>query len=93
MAETVADAIVIPLAAILPSDPDTSTVMVVGTDSLAHERKIEIGIREADKVQVLKGLEPGEQVIVVGGLGLEDKAKVRIEKAGAKAGEKTDKND
>jgi multidrug efflux pump subunit AcrA (membrane-fusion protein) len=32
-------------------------------------------------VQVLKGLQPGEQVIVVGGLGLEDKAKVRVEKA------------
>ena len=56
-------------------------VLVVGADSLAHERPIEIGIRESDKVQVLKGLEQGEQVIVVGGLGLKDKAKVRIEKS------------
>ena len=52
--------------------------MVVGTDSVAHERKIEIGIREPGKVQVLKGLEAGERVVIVGGLGLEDKAKVRI---------------
>jgi membrane fusion protein (multidrug efflux system) len=62
----------------------------VGSDSLAHERKIETGIRETDRVQVLKGLEPGEQVIVVGGLGLEDKAKVRIEKTEEKSDKKTD---
>jgi HlyD family secretion protein len=85
LAETVRDALVIPAAAILPSQEGAATVMVVGTDSLAHERQIEIGIRETDKVQVIKGLEPGEQVIVEGGLGLSDKAKVRIEK--------TDKHD
>ena len=53
-------------------------------------RKIEIGIRETDKVQILKGLEPGEQVVVVGGLGLEDKAKVRIEKPDVKSDKKSD---
>lgn len=89
LAETVEDAIVIPLAAILPAQEGETTVMVVGSDSLAHEKKIETGIREADKVQVLKGLVPGEQVIVVGGLGLEDKAKVRVEKPGEKTDEKS----
>ena len=63
--------------------------MVAGTDSLAHERAIETGIREGDKVQVLKGLKQDEQVIVVGGLGLEDKAKIHVEKPGEKADEKT----
>ena len=88
LAETVADAIVIPLAAILPAQEGATTVMVAGPDSLAHQKTIEVGIREGDKVQVLKGLEPGEQVIVVGALGLEDKAKVRVEKSD----EKTDDN-
>lgn len=82
VSEVVPDALVIPPAAILPTDEGSSKVLVVGTDSLAHERTIEIGIREQDKVQVLKGLEQGESVIVVGGVGLQDKAKVRIEKAG-----------
>ena len=89
LAETIQDALVIPLAAILPSRESSNTVMVVGSDSLAREHQIEIGIRETDKVQVIKGLEQGEQVIVVGGLGLSEKAKVRIEKTD----EKTDKND
>jgi multidrug efflux pump subunit AcrA (membrane-fusion protein) len=90
VAETIQDAIVIPLAALLPAEQGASMVMVVGADSLAHQREIEAGIREAGKVQVLKGLDPGEQVIVVGGLGLDDKAKVRVEKPGGKGDEKTD---
>jgi HlyD family secretion protein len=99
LAETVPDALVIPLAAILPAEEGATIVMVAGPDSLAHRKEIEIGIREADRVQVLEGLNAGEQMIVVGGLGLEDKAKVRIEKPetktdekpGEKTGEKTDK--
>jgi HlyD family secretion protein len=90
VAETVENAVVIPQAAILPSEEGPGKVMVVGSDSLAHERTIEIGIRNTDSVQVLKGLEPGEEVIVVGGLGLEDKAKVRIEKVDEKSDKKTD---
>jgi RND family efflux transporter MFP subunit len=89
VAETLANAIVIPPAAILPSDGGPAKVLIFGKDSLAHERQIEIGIREPDKVQALKGLEQGEQVIVVGGFGLKDKSKVRIEKTD----EKTEKHD
>jgi HlyD family secretion protein len=85
VAETIKDALVIPTCALLPSQESTGdSVLVVGPDSLAHERKIETGVREADKVQVLKGLALGEQVITVGGLGIPDKTKVKVESAGAK---------
>jgi len=80
-AETVRDSVVIPTGTILPLQDGTVTVLVVGADSRVHERGIAVGIREADKVQVLKGLEPGEEVVIVGGLGLQDSAKVRIEKS------------
>ena len=79
-AETIRDAVVISKEAILPSQDGSVTVLVISPDSRAHVRKIEVGIREADRVQVVKGLEPGEEVVVVGGLGLEDNSKVRIEK-------------
>jgi HlyD family secretion protein len=82
VAETAANAIVIPTAGILPTDEGSTRVLIFGTDSLAHERRVETGIRDSALVQVLKGLEEGEKVIVVGGLGLKDKAKVRIEKSG-----------
>jgi len=78
--ETVSGAIVIPRAALLPSPEGTGdNVLVVGSDSLAHRRQVEIGIGQPDVVQVVKGLNPGEQVIVVGGLGVEDKTKVKVE--------------
>jgi HlyD family secretion protein len=81
IAETIENAVVIPPTAILPSEEGPDRVLVVGTDSLAHERRVKIGIRETDRAQVLEGLEPGEQVIVVGGFGLENETKVQIEKA------------
>jgi HlyD family secretion protein len=84
--ETIPDTIVVPAAALL-SAPDGSTqVVVVGADMAAHTRKVEVGVREPDKVQVLKGLKAGEQVVTVGGLGVEDGTKVRIEKPGESPG-------
>jgi len=89
VAETLKNAVVVPPAALLPNAEGETTVMVVGADSVAHERKVEVGVREPDKVQILSGVKPGEQVITVGGVGLEDKAKVSIQKPGEKpAGEK-----
>jgi HlyD family secretion protein len=79
-AEKVPGAIVIPKEAILPSQEGTQMALVIGPDSRVHVRSIATGIREGDRIQVLKGLEPGEEVVVVGGLGLQDGAQVRIEK-------------
>jgi HlyD family secretion protein len=89
VAAKVPNAIVVPPAALLPTAEGETVVMVVGPDSVAHEKQVEVGVREPDKVQILSGATPGQQVILVGGLGLEDGAKVRVEKAGEKpAGEK-----
>ena len=100
VAETIPDAVVFPASALLPSQEGGVSVMVVGADSVAHERKIEVGAREPDKIQALKGLQPGDKVVVVGGVGLQDGAKVRIKKPGEKdeeekpaAGDKADKAD
>jgi RND family efflux transporter MFP subunit len=82
VAETIGNAIVVPAAALLPAPDGGTQAVVVGADSVAHTRKIETGVREADKVQVLKGLQAGEQVVTVGGLGVEDGTKVRVGKPG-----------
>ncbi len=83
VAQTVANALLIPASALLPTAEGPIVVLVVEGDT-AHERKIESGIRDQEKVQILKGLKAGEKVIVAGGLGLEDKAKVQIDAAGEK---------
>jgi len=89
LAQTIPDAIVIPASALLPNDEGGVQAMVVGSDLVAHEREIEIGVRGPDKVQIVKGLNPGEKVITGGGVGLEDGAKVRIA-APAPASDKAD---
>jgi multidrug efflux pump subunit AcrA (membrane-fusion protein) len=79
-AERIPNALVVPAAAILSLEEGGDKVMVAGTDLLAHERKVELGVRSGDNVQILTGVKEGEQVITVGGLGLEDKAKITIAK-------------
>ena len=77
-ADLIRDALLVPSGALLNSDEGGEKVMVVGKDSLAHERKVTVGVREGTRVQILGGLTEGEKVITSGGLGLDDKAKVRV---------------
>jgi multidrug efflux pump subunit AcrA (membrane-fusion protein) len=84
VAATIDGATLIPATAILPGEEGGTIVMVVDDKEVAHQRKVEIGVREPELVQVTSGLEPGERVITVGGLGLADKAKVRVMKPGEK---------
>ncbi len=76
----VPNAIVIPAAALLSSEEGGEKVMVAGSDSLAHEHAVKVGTRSGDDVQVLSGVNPGEQVIIQGALGLDDKAKIQVAK-------------
>ena len=75
------DALVVPAAAILPASGGGSALMVVGADSIAHERKVEIGIRSGETVQILSGVKKADRVVIEGGTGLTDGAKVRVGKA------------
>ena len=77
-AETVHNAVVVPPAALLPSSEGGSSVFVVGHDMVAHEHKVQAGIRTPEKVQILSGANAGDQVITAGGLGLQDGAKVKL---------------
>jgi HlyD family secretion protein len=80
LAATVPDALVIPASAILPSEEGIAdSVLVAGSDSTAHKRQVEIGIKENDKIQILGGLTAGEKVVTVGGFGIQDGAKIQIE--------------
>jgi HlyD family secretion protein len=79
----VPNAIVVPASALLASDEGGEKVMVAGADGLAHEHPVKVGIRSGDDVQILSGVKEGDQVITQGGLGLDDKAKVQVAKAGA----------
>jgi hypothetical protein len=53
--------------------------MVITSDNIAHERRVSVGVRQGGRLQILNGLQDGDQVVTSGGLGLEDKAKVTIQ--------------
>lgn len=90
-ADTIRNAIVVPPAALLPSSAGGTAVIVVGTDMVAHEHKVQVGLRTADKVQIRDGVEEGAKVVIAGGLGLEDGAKVKLQEAADKKDEDQEK--
>jgi multidrug efflux pump subunit AcrA (membrane-fusion protein) len=88
------NAILVPTPALLKSPEGETVVMVAGRDGLAHQVSVETGIREDDRVQITKGLNGGENVIIKGGYGIPDKTKYTLapssEAADKPAADKTD---
>ncbi len=87
-AGTIPDALTVPVEALLPADEGGSALMVVGADSVAHQHKVQVGVRTTEKAQIVSGAKAGERVVVEGGTGLADGAKVKVEKPGDDKGEK-----
>jgi HlyD family secretion protein len=89
VAATLEGATLIPAPAVLPNAEGETIVLIVDDKNVAHEKVVQIGVREPEMVQIVAGVEVGQRVVTQGGLGLEDKTKVRILKPGEKAaGEK-----
>ena len=68
----------VPVSALLVSAKDAK--VFVTKENKVVERSIKTGIVTSDKVQVLEGLEAGEQVVISGQLNLENGAPVSINK-------------
>jgi multidrug efflux pump subunit AcrA (membrane-fusion protein) len=76
--DVIRNATLVPASAILPGEEGGTAVLTVSADSIAHLRPVEVGVRTGDKAQILNGVSPGDEVVTVGGLGVDDKAKVKI---------------
>ncbi len=93
VAATLEGATLIPAAAVLPNAEGETIVLIVDDKNIAHEKVIQIGLREPEMVQIVAGVEIGQRVVTQGGLGLEDKTKVRVMKPGEKAAGEKDEAD
>ena len=88
---TIRDAVVIPIAAVITSP--TGRIVYVVKDEAVQPRKVEIAYSTGDSA-VVRGVQPGERVVVEGKQNLRPGSRVRVErpagagggKAGAKAG-------
>jgi len=78
MTEIIKAATIVPAIAVLPGEEGGTSCLVVDSNNTTHRRTVTLGVRDGDKVQILNGVQPGETVVTVGGVGVDDKAKVRI---------------
>lgn len=89
--ETHEDAVVIPRAALIENvqtliEPESNTiqlersysVFVVKNDTLAVQNKLKLGIEQGDRIEILEGVQPGDQVVITGQNSLTDSTKVRV---------------
>jgi HlyD family secretion protein len=94
LAETIPDALVIPAAALLTAPDGTTSVMQVSADSRAHPKNIKVGIRQGDEVQVVEGLQAGDQIVATGAYGLPDNTRIKAESPpAAQPADKSGKSD
>jgi RND family efflux transporter MFP subunit len=71
-------AVVIPRpAAIVEEGSAEAVALVVDDKNIAHQRKIRIGIRQGELLQVTEGIRPGEKVVAEGNYGLPDGTEVK----------------
>jgi HlyD family secretion protein len=78
--KTSTDAVVVPASAVTldATNANEGTVMVVDATNIAHETKVEVGIRTSENIEITSGLEGGETVVVEGNYALPDATKVEI---------------
>ena len=93
IAETIQNTLVVPATALLNSDEGGQKVMIVTSGNIARERKVSVGVRQGDRVQILSGLQEGDQVVTSGGLGLDDKGKVIVQAPKSEEDEDEDQPD
>jgi RND family efflux transporter MFP subunit len=89
--ESKPSAIVIPRVALVENvqtliDPESNSIrlnrtfsaFVTRDDSIAVRRDLELGIEQGDRIEVISGLNEGEQLIITGQTSLEDETRIRI---------------
>jgi membrane fusion protein (multidrug efflux system) len=69
---------VVPVTSLLEADGRVATVFVVAEDGIAQRVTVETGRLFGERVEVLKGLTPGDRVITEGAAWLDDDDAVRV---------------
>ena len=79
IAKTVKDAIVVPTSAVFKSPEGADIVLLAGPDGHAHVKTVQIGVRTADRTQIVSGIKVGDALISSGGYALPDNTAIKIE--------------
>ncbi len=77
--QSVPNSLVVPDAALFEDAANgTRFVFVLGTDARAHRTPVVVGIRSANRVQVISGLTQGQIVLTSGGYALSDGLRINV---------------
>jgi multidrug efflux system membrane fusion protein len=79
-AKIVKDAIAAPSNAIFKNAEGASYVLIAGTDKKAHQKVVQLGVRNSDFTQITSGINAGDPIIVSGGYAVPDGTALEIEK-------------
>ena len=70
-------ALIVPASALVPAPSGKQAVFIVDNGK-AYKRLVETGIEEDQRVQIITGVNPGDQVIVTGNENLKDGDAIRV---------------
>jgi HlyD family secretion protein len=90
-AKTVKEALVVPTPAVFKNNEGADYVVIAASDGHAHQKTIQLGVRNAEFSQVLSGVAAGDPIISSGGYALPDNTQIKIEASGAEEKEAGDK--
>lgn len=76
--QTIAEALVIPKEAVVTNSAGKQIAMVIDSNDVAHQRQLETGIADGNRIQVIHGLRAGEKVVTSGAYAMDDGTKVAI---------------
>ncbi len=79
---TAPQAIVVPSEAIVIPASGKTSVMVIGSDGVAHLTPVTTGIADSGMTQIVSGLSSGQQVVTIGAASIDDGTKVQVKAAG-----------
>jgi len=83
--ESVADAVTVPVQAVVIS-PSGNPVVFVANEGKAAQRKVQTGIEDGGRIQIVSGVDEGEKVIISGQEKLKDGAEIRLPGAPGEGG-------
>ena len=89
VANSVKDALVVPVSAVFKSAEGADYVLVAGSDNKARQTPVKLGIHNKQLAQIESGLKEKASIVTVGGYGVPDGTKITIEAAPPAESEKT----
>ncbi len=92
ISKTAKDAVVVPTAAIFKNAEGADYVLLAGSDGKAHQKTVQLGVRNPELTQIAAGINPGDLVITSGGYAVPDGTQINIEKPSAEEKAVADKD-